>query len=511
MAGPRPSLRASGVHAEVLLVALATFIPAAVAAFSLGLLALALRLSRRYWIGFPLAVIALRMLIQGGIAPMITDPTQQIKESYYVMPVKPQDLPGVIGVVVLSYLLIAVGMIFVGGLKRTPVSGTSPTFDARTLHNARMVSWFVFGVGLAGNLAALWILLQGGSIGALASERAMFTDPVALRNPVYGNAVTISSWMQWGALGIMLFNGGRRANVQAGVGGVALNVILFMLHGSRASTILLLVSTAAVYHFGVRRLSLKKVAVLGVMGVIALGALTVHRRGYDSIGDGVQDFIYSVFSDTTVAEVGSVFYLFPDRIDFLHGKSFLIGIGAAFPGVEVDAVNPFHYVAGELHGRGYVRGGGGETFPMVAEAYMNYGYPGVVVVPLLVGLLFGFLFRRCQGYRENPFVLLFATVLWLKFIPAIDAKTPIVLGGSLLGAVLPLAIIVTFCEASGKYVLFKMFFWSSALVFVAWRVSGNAHLKIVLVSAMFLVHALALRALLSPLGMARVRRLRIRM
>lgn len=511
MAGPRPSLRASGVHAEVLLVALATFIPAAVAAFSLGLLALALRLSRRYWIGFPLAVIALRMLIQGGIAPMITDPTQQIKESYYVMPVKPQDLPGVIGVVVLSYLLVGAGMLLGGGLKRTPVPRTPPTFSARTLNNARVVSWFVFGIGLVCQLIALRILLQSYSIGALASERALFTDPAALRNPVYGNAVTLSSWMQWGALGIMLFNGGRRANVLAGIGGVALGVLLFSLHGSRASTILLLVSMVVVYHFGVRRISLKKLAVLAVVGVMVLGALTVHRRGYSSMSDGVQDFFYSVFSDTTVAEVGSVFYLFPDRIDFFHGKSFLVGIGAAFPGVEVDAVNPFHHVAGVLHGASYVRGGGGETFPMVAEAYMNYGYPGVVAVPLLVGLLFGFLFRRCQGYRENPFVLLFAIAVWLKFIPAIDAKTAIVLGGSLLGTVLPIAIIATFCDTRGRYTLFKTILWSSAVVFAVWRVSGNAHLKLVLVSAMFFVHALALRALLSPLGMARVRRLRIRM
>lgn len=490
---------------------LSYYVSAAVVVLSLGLLAMALRLSRRHWIGLPLAVIALRMFVQGGVAPMIKDPTQEVKDSYYQMLLNPQDVPDAIGLVVLSYLLVGAGMLLWGGLGRMPTLKTSPIFGPRTLKNARAVSWFVFGIGLVCHMIALWILLQYNSIGELASERSLFTERAVRGNPVYGNAVTLSSWMQWGALGIMLFNGGRRANVLAGMGGIALNVLLFMLHGSRASTILLFVSMVMVYHFGVRRLSVKKLAVFVMVGVIALAALTMHRRGYDSMHNAVDDFFYSLFSDTTVAEVGSVFSLFPDRIDFLHGKSYLVGVGAAFPGLEIDAVNPFHHVAGALRGRRYIRGGGGETFPLVAEAYMNFGYPGVVVVPLLVGILFGFLFRRCQEYRENPFVLLFATAVWLKFISAIDAKTAIVLGGSILGTVLPLAIIATFSDTGGRYTPFKTMLWFSTMVFLAWRVSGSTYLKLVLVSAMFLVHAFALRALLSPLGMARVRRLRIRM
>lgn len=143
-----------------------------------------------------------------------------------------------------------------------------------------------------------------------------------------------------------------------------------------------------------------------VQGILILGVIMVLTLAAMYIITGFQSDIYGAFlSVISRAFAGSVqpayHYLefFPQEHDFLMGGSFP-NPGGLFPwGGYRLPVEIMNWTRPELAERGIVG-----SMPTVfwAEAFANFGYLGIIVVPLLFGFLLFFVDHYVSKIRDTP-------------------------------------------------------------------------------------------------------------
>jgi hypothetical protein len=106
----------------------------------------------------------------------------------------------------------------------------------------------------------------------------------------------------------------------------------------------------------------------------------------------------SFFLDTLrrIYQPGAIelFEIFPGEIPFRYGATWLNDLSGMLPGSVESFAYEVHYL---VHG-----GGWGFTFSpgIVASTYVNFGFPGVILVGFLFSLLFTFIFEKLTRGRS---------------------------------------------------------------------------------------------------------------
>ncbi len=450
---------------------------------------------RMCWLGMPFALIGIRLFVQAVASPLITSPTEFDHTSAYVVAISSSETDLAVGLIVISYSAIVIGMLANGSFVRgdTRFQRKKPLIALDT-QKARLASWAVFSFGVLCQIASFLLLSRTTAVADMASTRAVFTDGAALTNPLYQNARMFGGWMQWGAFGLILFAATPPQRI-VGILGALGYTFFFALAGSRTSVVLSVLTLMILQHYGVKKLSTNAWVGAFALALICISATNLHRTGNVNAIDAGANVVSRVVMDSAANEVGSIVRLCPKQIPFQNGATFLSGLGHFLPGLNIPgAKNAYRLVATVTMGKAYFRDrhGGGETFSLAAECYLNFGYAGVFLVPLGLGLLFGYLFNRHQENRNDPIVLLATVGVWTVFFGSIDAKPAPAIATMGMSMFVPIAIIATFgARHRTRAREFAVLFVASAFIYLAWRISEYEWLKYVEMAILAIVVTLS--------------------
>ncbi len=203
------------------------------------------------------------------------------------------------------------------------------------------------------------------------------------------------------------------------------NIVAILLTGGRTYAVILFALLILLYHYGVKRISLKGGIVLVVFSVLFLTLLTAisHSRSeskrsvkvYFQKDSGIENGVTE-----TIAEMGSSMFcliktkeIVPSREDYRYGRSYFYSFMSLIPNLGFWDMHPARLEAnlgnwltnklGLSYGTGY---------SMCAEAYINFGIGGSVAM-LILGFLLGKIFKTdSRLFKENPALLIFSLILF---------------------------------------------------------------------------------------------------
>jgi oligosaccharide repeat unit polymerase len=133
--------------------------------------------------------------------------------------------------------------------------------------------------------------------------------------------------------------------------------------------------------------------------------------------------------------LGHILRLVPEKYPHRYGSSYAKALASAIPNIEtdiskgtrqalkhrsrigsapLDELAPDKWLSHELLGRDRVRRGHGVGFSAIGEAYLNFGYPGVVGVFVIFGFLLGKMDLR--NVLMHPKLLIFAAAMFPHFV-----------------------------------------------------------------------------------------------
>lgn len=171
------------------------------------------------------------------------------------------------------------------------------------------------------------------------------------------------------------------------------NIIFYIIRGSRTNIVyFLLIMLLIRNHY--KKIKIKSIVIIFIILLAGLSILQVLRT-YMS---GEQtNFIGNIYG---ILEVGSINlnYIvmnFPDKINFQYGYTFLINILMLLPGPDLD----FTLWLKQALGMDFA--GGGVTPTIIGEGYINFGYIGIIVTMLVVGLIGTTLDKRYSNQNKD--------------------------------------------------------------------------------------------------------------
>jgi len=184
-----------------------------------------------------------------------------------------------------------------------------------------------------------------------------------------------------------------------------ISLALLLSTGERLRILEMILGMIVVYHYNIKRLSLSKGAIIGVIVITILTAMLFYRRYYvsGSIGDEGLDFELMdsllrnfLMFDGFVAVIERV----PSEMDYSYGAGYFFAILGFIPrviwpdkpawGKEVFTQTVFGVDDSVF------------TYGLVGEFWWNFGAYGVVVGGLLYGFLLGLLYKYVIRNSQDP-------------------------------------------------------------------------------------------------------------
>ncbi len=216
--------------------------------------------------------------------------------------------------------------------------------------------------------------------------------------------------------------------------------IFFMLGlGSRAFVLDLVVIIIAIFYWSRCRDVDLKMILVGACCFFFLGLLGVFRQGFDV--DLLLVFEKAIWRPFT--NIQNFQWIVDDfsSFGFLAGESLLIELRTLLPGYQPN------FGTWYKEEFGYMFTGGSITVTYLGEAYLNFGYIGVLVAPLLIGLFIAAVGRFFQ--QKNTFFWMFMSIMVSLSLKGI---INVGVGATFVGTLLP----VIFCLVSFMTVRYFM-------------------------------------------------------
>lgn len=205
--------------------------------------------------------------------------------------------------------------------------------------------------------------------------------------------------------------------------GFAVAIVLqFIVTGSRSSLFSPVAMLLAVWVFHNHRIPATRALFAGLVAVLSLGILgEVRRSGQSGTVDfsALTEFDVAAAWKTTQEElvgrrtgtVIAIAALVPDQRGFLYGTTYVAALAFWIPRAmweDKPRGAGAHASALLFRGRETMDGYSGASYPVngAAEAYWNFGYPGVLVVSGLFGAVLSAVSRWMCRDPANPFALL---------------------------------------------------------------------------------------------------------
>jgi oligosaccharide repeat unit polymerase len=194
------------------------------------------------------------------------------------------------------------------------------------------------------------------------------------------------------------------------IGLFLLVVLLNASIGYRRPIVWFVVSLIIAYHYLGRSLKVRHLLAVGLVLlalviVAGLWRTAVSREGQAfsiSLGQSLR-YGERLFKRATVGFV-VVTDIFPEQVSFRLGQTYLSPFYILLPGHQEDFTNWLKRMAGMEYE------GGGLGPSLVGEFYLNFGIPGAVVGPLLLGVFFSLAYRWMRAYPSLLRVSLYAVL-----------------------------------------------------------------------------------------------------
>jgi hypothetical protein len=131
---------------------------------------------------------------------------------------------------------------------------------------------------------------------------------------------------------------------------------------------------------------------------------------------------------------------------------------------------------------------------------MNFGWVGVVVVPMVFGVIFSLVFEFQRRRPKDPFVLMLAVGVFLRFLPNMDAKMVAGIASLPISTLLPVGTLAAFAKPRARSSRIFMVFCFAAALFtlIAWRLVELESLKYATQAVLLLAYVGAAWAIWSP-------------
>lgn len=435
-----------------------------------GLIAAVFLLFSRWpgWVGFPLSILAIRFGVDAGLSPLLRYQfgigQLKVEDATIVRPPGPEEIGGAVFTLVLGYGCIALGMLMVRAFARRVVPAASHPQQAslETARRGYRAATWVFMFGLFINIVTVAMAGSGlDDLGEIASSRAAFTNEAAYSSAWFNYAWVLRTCMQIGAIAMLIFAYRMRRNIPLSWAANALYFAVQAIYGGRTTIVVGGLVLAIVYHHGIRKIrSLSLLVIVGLV-ISALSYIATVRHGAGSVPQAMVMSVAQMASGRAMEEVAFARRDFPDRMPYFYGSTIASGLSMALPGTDIGK-NLWRTIEMEYLGPNYKRFGiGGQTISTTGESYMNFGFPGVILVALMAGLVFGSVYEWQRRNPTNPFAVLLAALITAVFIVAIYKKLGTRLSDIPMRMLVPLGFIAAYA-AGGRYLRT----WTTMVAFV---------------------------------------------
>ena len=402
------------------------------------------------WMGLPFAFLVVNAIRDLGITPLLNKYIEYSWVSPTAGVASPGEVPASVMLILLNAMAIGGGMVialvFSHFSRRTRLPICQVSYSPYVVSKAWKASVAMFGFGLLCQAFVIYMLLQEFSLSDFGRTRALFSAEVALRTPIYYYVRTFSNTMVIGAWGMFLFSGNSLKQKRLSIGAIVSIVCLEILFGGRTKTMMILLAIGILYHYGKRKIRPKNILKIALITVVCLLPIQFLRFDFSSIGEGLGDIAKYILMSPTIDETAFALRYFPNNIPFM-GSGVMVGsLTHLFPtlGKHLPWANNLWslLVDNFYYGCTPSAGIGGEHFAPPAEHYMQFGLNGVIVIGMVLGLLYGFIFSWQKRNQKNLFLLMFATYAYLGFVVSVtEGKMVAYIGGMGLSALLPIGIL----------------------------------------------------------------------
>jgi len=231
-----------------------------------------------------------------------------------------------------------------------------------------------------------------------------------------------------------------------------LSFVLALLSGTRTSLIRQLVPGIVLFHYIVKKISMKAVAFLVLISLVFIGSMNLLRVyrvwGSATLDDLAQRnykpafyWVYFVFRDFKHGPEGfaRVLEMIPSQYGYQWGKLHLAPFLMPFPGNQP----PPGVILKDMAGLEFV--GVGMAATMLAAQYADFGLVGIMVGMFLVGIVYEHVYLLARR-RKHPFHYLVLGAITITFILGIRTDY---LNFEILWTIILLAIIHFFARSRG--------------------------------------------------------------
>ena len=170
------------------------------------------------------------------------------------------------------------------------------------------------------------------------------------------------------------------------------------------SRLIVLALFLLIIHNRYEKIEFKKIIKLGIIGVILVGVLTIARNSMS----GVES---SSFLETIVTSFGNgsvnMYYVlrqFPKYTPYQYGYTYLINFIMLAPGSQPDFTI---WLKNQI---GISFSGGGVTPTLLGEAWINFGFFGIIITFFMVGLLCN---KLDKWYYKTKNVYFIVLIVWI--------------------------------------------------------------------------------------------------
>lgn len=410
------------------------------------------------WVGFPLSILAIRFAVDGGIAPinryLFNVGLLRVEDVTIVRPAALEEIGPAVALLMLGYGCIVLGMFaaraFAG--RKGPVPAHPQQMSLETAYRGYRGAVWLFLGGTLINVVAVIIAGTGlDDIGEIAATRAAFTNQAAYTSVWFNYAWILRPSMQIGALAMLLFAYRLRRHIAVAWGANVLYFAIQAIFGGRTTIVVGGLVLAIIYHHGIRKLNARMLLLITAVVLSALVYIATERHKAGSVPQAIGMIAFQITSSRAMEEVAFARRDFPDKTPFFYGSTIISGLSMSLPGLDVGE-NLWRSLQDRYLGAGYrtALGIGGETISSTGESYMNFGYPGVVFIALMAGIIFGSVYEWQRRNPTNPFALLLAALITTVFIVAIYKKLATRLSDIPMGLLVPLGFVAAYA-AGGRF------------------------------------------------------------
>ena len=181
---------------------------------------------------------------------------------------------------------------------------------------------------------------------------------------------------------------------------VLINIIFYIIRGSRSSIINMILLIVLIRNF-YKPIALKSMIKLCISFLIILAILQIVRTNMSGQASNVLKELYSILQGGSI-NIDYIYDEFPESTPFQLGNTFFINLEMLLPGPDKD----FTLWLKDTIGLSF--SGGGLTPTIIGEAYLNFGYFGIILFMFFVGMIGNYLNSRYYMDKQN--------VVWIAYI-----------------------------------------------------------------------------------------------